>query len=66
MKETKKEERRLFLKTIIAGTAFATGAAAVMKPSKTAQEAVAERECFAETLYHESERFKKYYQTLRS
>ena len=62
----KKEEdrRRSFLKHILAGTAVIAGAAAVAKPVKAQSALMVDPS--KETLYHESESFKKYYKTLRS
>ncbi len=57
------EERRSFLKHILAGSAVAVGTAAVVKPVKAGTEKKLSRP--AEILYHESESFKKYYKTLR-
>ncbi|BHH84429.1 twin-arginine translocation signal domain-containing protein [Desulforhopalus sp. 52FAK] len=61
----KKEEgkRRSFLKHILAGTAAVVGTAAIVKPVKAKTVTAVDRS--DETLYHESESFKKYYKTLR-
>ncbi len=61
----KKEEgkRRSFLKHILAGTAAVVGTAAIVRPAKAKSDPTAIRS--DETLYHESESFKKYYKTLR-
>lgn len=61
----KKEEdrRRSFLKHILAGTAAVVGTAAIVKPAKAKEDSMVTRT--NETLYHESESFKKYYKTLR-
>lgn len=60
----KKEEdkRRFFLKHILAGSAVMVGVAAIIKPiqAKSGQTA----SLSSETLYRESEDFKKYYNTL--
>ena len=58
------EKRRSFLKHILAGTAAVVGTAAIVKPA-TAQSVSAVNPS-GETLYHESESFKKYYKTLKS
>lgn len=61
----KKEEdkRRSFLKHILAGTAAVVGTAALVKPAKA--KATLTAQSSNETLYYESENFKKYYKTLR-
>lgn len=61
----KKEEgqRRSFLKHILAGTAAVVGTAAIVRPAKAKSDAKVIHS--DETLYHESESFKKYYKTLR-
>lgn len=61
----KKEEdkRRSFLKHILAGTAAVIGTAAIVRPAKAKSASTVEHS--GETLYHESENFKKYYKTLR-
>jgi ribulose kinase len=61
-----KEEgrRRSFLKHILAGTAAVAATAAVVRPAKAKSERPAMRRP-EETLYRESESFKKYYKTLR-
>ncbi len=56
-------ERRSFLKHMLATTATVVGTAAIVKPVKAKSARVATRP--DETLYHESESFKKYYETLR-
>ncbi len=58
------EKRRSFLKHIIAGTAVVAGTAAIVKPVKA--ESASTVNSSGETLYHESESFKKYYKTLKS
>lgn len=62
----KKEEdkRRSFLKHILAGTAAVIGTAAIIRPAKT--KSAGTIKLSNETLYHESESFKKYYKNLRS
>ena len=61
----KKEEgkRRSFLKHILAGTAAVVGTAAIVRPAKAKSAATVSHG--DETLYHESDNFKKYYKTLR-
>jgi len=58
------EKRRSFLKHILAGTAAVVGTAAIVKPAKA--QPVSAVNPSGETLYHESESFKKYYKTLKS
>ncbi|MFT5702085.1 MAG: hypothetical protein ACI8ZB_004992 [Desulforhopalus sp.] len=64
MKKKEEGERRIFLKHVLAGTATIAGAAAVVSPAKAMSEPTLSH--LDETLYHESESFKKYYKTLRS
>jgi hypothetical protein len=64
MKEKEDDKRRSFLKHVLAGTAVVAGAATITKPAK-AKSATKPKQ-LDETLYHESESFKKYYKTLRS
>jgi hypothetical protein len=61
----KQEEgkRRSFLKHILAGTAAVVGTAAIVRPAKAKSGPTVIRS--DETLYHESDSFKKYYKTLR-
>jgi len=58
------EKRRSFLKHILAGTAAVVGTAALVKPVKAQSASTITPS--GETLYHESESFKKYYKTLKS
>ncbi len=62
----KKEEdkRRSFLKHILAGTAVVIGTAAIVRPAKAKSASTVSHP--DETLYHESESFKKYYKNLQS
>lgn len=62
--EREGDDRRLFLKHIVAGTAAVVGAAAMIKPATAKALPAACRP--PESLYHESEAFKKYYKSLRS
>lgn len=64
MKKEAEGNRRSFLKHILAGTAAVAGTVAVVKPVKAKSAEAVIRQ--GETLYHESESFKKYYKTLRS
>jgi len=56
------DKRRSFLKHILAGTAVVMGTAAAIKPAKAKSASV--RKNSDEVLYHESESFKKYYESL--
>ncbi len=58
-----KDERRSFLKQIIIGTGAVIGTAAIAKPAKSQPEQLINDS--DETLYHNSDNFKKYYKTLR-
>jgi hypothetical protein len=58
------DKRRSFLKHILAGTAVVMGTAAAVKPAKA--KSASDRKSSDEVLYHESESFKKYYDSLRS
>lgn len=58
------DNRRSFLRHILAGTAAVVGTAAIVKPAKAKTTLEVGRP--GETLYHESESFKKYYRSLRS
>jgi len=64
MKKKEEDNRRSFLKHILTGTAAVVGTAAIVKPAKAKSAAIIDRS--DETLYHESESFKKYYKSLRS
>jgi hypothetical protein len=58
------EKRRSFLQHILAGTVAVIGTAAVVRPAKAKSISPGGRT--DETLYHESENFKRYYKSLRS
>ncbi len=64
MKKNEEDDRRSFLKHVLVGTAAVIGAAATVRPAKA--KSVSSTNALDETLYHESESFKKYYETLRS
>jgi len=64
MKKREQNKRRTFLKHILTGTAVVAGAATITKPVKA--KSAPKPSGLNETLYHESESFKKYYKTLRS
>ncbi|WP_167496344.1 twin-arginine translocation signal domain-containing protein [Desulfopila sp. IMCC35006] len=64
MMKKEEDKRRSFLKHILAGTAAVVGIAAIVKPVKA--KPVSTPNNVDETLYYESENFKKYYKTLRS
>lgn len=62
----KKEEgsRRTFLKSLLAGSAVAAGVATAAQPAQAdVKKASASDD---ETLYRETDAFKRYYQSLRS
>ncbi len=63
MMKKEEDKRRSFLKHILAGTAAVIGTAAIVRPAKAKSAQMVDRS--SETLYHESESFKKYYKTLR-
>jgi hypothetical protein len=58
------DKRRSFLKHILAGTAAVIGTAAIVRPAQA--KSVSPVGQTNETLYHESENFKRYYKSLRS
>ena len=62
--QNEKKERRSFLKHILAGSAVLAGAASVTKPARAGTRKLETGS--GEILYHESEAFKKYYDSLRS
>lgn len=62
MKKKEEDNRRSFLKHMLAGTAVVVGTAAIVKPAKAKPASTVQGA--GETLYHESESFKKYYKTL--
>jgi hypothetical protein len=64
MTKNEEDNRRSFLKHILVGTAAVVGTAAIVKTAKAKTGVAFDRS--DETLYHESESFKKYYKTLRS
>ncbi len=63
MKEDK-DERRSFLKHVLAGAAVVVSSAAIIKPAK-AKPVIQPKNC-DDVLYQESEDFKKYYKSLES
>jgi len=65
MKKKEEDSRRSFLKHALAGTSALAGIAAIVRPAKAVKSAPMLNR-LDETLYHESESFKKYYKTLRS
>ncbi|MDH3328439.1 MAG: hypothetical protein OEM01_04335 [Desulfobulbaceae bacterium] len=63
--EKKEDGRRSFLKHVLAGTAIVAGVAATKKTAnakKNLQAGYGD----SETLYRETEEFKKYYESIRS
>ena len=63
MKKKIEDNRRAFLKQVLTGAAV-VGAAVMVRPAKAKSAQKLSRS--DETLYRESESFKKYYKTLRS
>ncbi len=63
--EKDQDKRRSFLKHILAGAAVVAGTVAAIKPAraKTVQQPL---QGGGDVLYHESDAFKKYYDSLRS
>ncbi len=59
-----KDNRRSFLKHMLAGTAAVVGTAAIVKSAKAKSAPASIRE--DEVLYHESGDFSRYYKNLRS
>ena len=59
-----KDNRRSFLKHMLAGTAAVVGTAAIVRPAKA--KPVTAGQHSDEVLYQETESFRKYYKTLRS
>jgi hypothetical protein len=64
MRKREEKNRRSFLKHVLSGTALVAWAAAVAKPAISGSAPMLN--LLDETLYHESESFKKYYKTLKS
>lgn len=64
MKKVESEDRRVFIKHILVGTGAAAGIGAIVRPVK--QNSAGKPVESDEVLYHESEEFEKYYETLRS
>lgn len=58
-----KDKRRSFLKHVLAGAAVVVGSAAAIKPAKAGPVSKAKEN--DDILYHESESFKKYYDSLK-
>lgn len=63
--EKKEDGRRSFLKHVLAGTAIVAGVAATKK-NATAKKNLQTGNGDSETLYRETEEFKKYYESIRS
>lgn len=61
--QNEKKERRSFLKHILVGSAVLAGSAAAIKPARAGTRKQSSET--DEVLYHESEAFKKYYDSLR-
>ena len=64
MMEKEGDNRRSFLRHILAGTAAVVGTAAMIKPVTAKSTPKSSQP--VEALYYESEDFKKYYKSLRS
>ncbi len=62
--EKEQDNRRSFLKHMLAGTAAVVGTAAAVTAAKAKSDAAGRLQ--NEVLYHESDDFKKYYKSLRS
>ena len=57
------DSRRTFLKSLLAGSAVAAGAATATKPSRAAVKKQKQTRT-EEVLYRETDEFKRYYQSL--
>jgi hypothetical protein len=64
MKKQEYDNRRSYLKYVLAGTVAGAATAAIVRTAQANSAPVSNH--LDETLYHESEAFKKYYNTLRS
>jgi hypothetical protein len=64
MKNKQEENRRSFLKHVLASATAVVGTAAMVRPAKAESEPAVSH--VDEILYRESSSFKKYYKTLRS
>ncbi|MBW1635141.1 MAG: twin-arginine translocation signal domain-containing protein [Deltaproteobacteria bacterium] len=64
MMKKEQDNRRSFLKHMLAGTAAVVGTAAIVKSAKAKSTPAGQRP--DEVLYQETESFSKYYKTLRS
>ncbi len=62
--EKDQDKRRSFLKHFLAGAAVVAGSMAAIKPAKAKQMGTSKKN--DDVLYHESESFKKYYDSLKS
>jgi len=62
--KNEQDKRRSFLKHILAGAAVVAGSAAAIRPAK-AKPTASQKDC-DDVLYHESDSFKKYYDSLKS
>jgi len=63
MKTEKKDQRRSFLKHLLAGTVIAAGTSSIVKSTKAGEGRGQIN--ITETLYRETEEFKSYYRSLR-
>lgn len=64
MKTEKKDQRRSFLKHVLAGAAIAAGTATIVKSAVASEGRTKINN--VETLYRETDEFKRYYKSLRS
>jgi hypothetical protein len=60
----KEDNRRTFLKSLLAGSAAVVGTATAAGPSRAAVEKKRPAPAGRETLYRETDEFKRYYQSL--
>jgi len=64
MKKERHDQRRSFLKHLLTGTAIAAGTMTIARQTEASE--VKEQINKVETLYRETEEYKKYYKSLRS
>jgi len=62
--KNEQDKRRSFLKHLLAGATVVAGTVAAIRPAK-AKPAISEKESGVDVLYHESESFKKYYDSIK-
>ncbi len=66
MKKKDQDNRRSYLKYVLAGTVAGVATAAMVRTAQANSAPVSNHLDETETLYHESDAFKKYYKTLKS